>query len=281
MRSRRRLLSSALVVCLLAVAGLGCGASEGGTATTGSRTSADPARLAAEIDRAQAVIDDASGSQASLQRAALSQQLSFRQLADRRPLRRPTLARLTPRARSAAKASLRASDALARIVPTERRFPKWRIVAPPAPNVLLGYFQAAAAASKIPWRYLAAIELVETRMGRIRGLSPAGAKGPMQFMPATWAEYGRGSIESQRDSIMAAARFLVANGGRRSIGRALLHYNPSRSYVVAVEAYAREMRTDGHAFSGYYHWQVLYRTTRGTFLLPVGYPRVRPRRLPG
>src|SRR5690349_19850878 len=107
-----RLLSSALVVCLLAVAGLGCGASEGGTATTGSRTSADPARLAAESDRAQAVIDDASGSQASLQWAALSQQLSFRQLADRRPLRRPTLARLTPRARSAAKASLRASDAL-------------------------------------------------------------------------------------------------------------------------------------------------------------------------
>ena len=102
----------------------------------------------------------------------------------------------------------------------------------------------------------------------------------MQFEPATWAEYGHGSIESQHDSIMAAARFLAANGGRGHIGRALFHYNPSRSYVVAVEAYAREMRRDPRAFYGYYNWQVFYRTRQGTFLLPPGYPRVRPARLP-
>jgi hypothetical protein len=41
------------------------------------------------------------------------------------------------------------------------------------------------------------------------------------------------------------------------------------------------MCSDPHAFYGYYFWQVLYRTTKGTFLLPVGYPGVRPRRLPG
>jgi membrane-bound lytic murein transglycosylase B len=165
-------------------------------------------------------------------------------------------------------------------VPAERRFPHWRIVAPPAPNKLLSFFQAAGAAYKIPWQYLASIELVETRMGRIRGLSPAGAKGPMQFMPATWAEYGRGSINNQRDSIVAAARFLDANGAHRNIGAALFHYNPSRSYVVAVESYAHEMRRDERAFYGYYFWQVLYRTTKGTFVLPVGYPRLRPRRIP-
>lgn len=177
-------------------------------------------------------------------------------------------------------AALRAATALSKIVPAERRFPDWRIVAPPPPSKLLSYFQAAAKASKIPWQYLAAIELVETRMGRIHGLSPAGARGPMQFMPATWAEYGRGSINDQRDSIMAAARFLNANGAQRSIGAALLHYNPSQSYVTAVESYAHEMLRDRHAFYGYYWWQVMYQTTKGTFLLPVGYPRARAQRLP-
>jgi membrane-bound lytic murein transglycosylase B len=269
-----------VVLVLLPLAGVGCGASKGGNTTLSKRHGADPAQLAAEIDRSQAVIDG-SGSEGSLQQAAASQQLAFRQLADNRVLRRATLRRLGAAARSAALTALGAAGALSKIVPAEQRFPDWRIVAPPPANKLMSYFHAAAAAYKIPWQYLAAIELVETRMGRIRGLSPAGAKGPMQFMPATWAEYGRGSINNQRDSIMAAARFLNANGGRHNIGAALLHYNPSHSYVTAVESYAHQMHEDPHAFYGYYWWQVLYRTSKGTFLLPVGYPRIRPKRQPG
>lgn len=259
---------------------LGCSAGQASSRQATSRRSTEPSVLAAAIERAQATIDDASAPARLLRKAARSEQLAFWQLAGDRATRRAVLARLSPAARSAARAALRASDALSRIVPRERRFPHWRIVAPPAPGRLLGYFEAAAAANRIPWRYLAAIELVETRMGRIHGLSPAGAQGPMQFMPATWAEYGRGSIDSQRDSIRAAARFLVANGGRRDIAGALFHYNPSRSYVVAVESYARELRRDRRAFYGYYHWQVFYRTVKGTYVLPVGYPRVRPEPLP-
>lgn len=278
MRSRRAFLFVVPVALLLVAAGPGCGgASKSANTTESTRRSADPVQLAKEIDRSQTVIDGAPRS--GLQRAAIAQQLAFRQLAAHRSLRRPTLVRLTPGARSAAMAALRAATALSKIVPAERRFPDWRIVAPPSPSRLLSYFQAAGEAYHIPWQYLAAIELVETRMGRIRGLSPAGARGPMQFMPATWAEYGRGSINDQRDSIMAAARFLDANGAHRDIGGALLHYNPSQSYVAAVESYAREMRRDRHTFFGFYYWQVLYQTTKGTFLLPVGYPRVRPRRL--
>ena len=212
---------------LLGSVGLGCGASHAGNTGMGTRRLTDPAQLALEIDRSQAVIDSASRAGASLRRAAGSQQLAFRQLADRRPLRRLTLARLEPGSRTAARAALRAAEALSKIVPAERGFPNWRIVAPPAPNKLLSYFHAAAGIYKIPWQYLAAVELVETRMGRIRGLSPAGARGPMQFMPATWAQYGRGSIADQRDSIMAAARFLKANDGGRDIGRALLHRRTS------------------------------------------------------
>jgi membrane-bound lytic murein transglycosylase B len=261
---------------------VGCGAGQSATsAKAATHASPTPTALAAEIDRAQETIDDASASPAGLRQAALGQQLAFRQLADQPRLRRATLARLSPAGRSATSAALRASDALTRIVPAERRFPRWRIIAPPSPDRLLGYFQAAGARHGIPWPYLAAVELVETRMGRIRGLSPAGAEGPMQFEPATWAEYGSGNVNSQRDSIMAAARFLAANGGRRHIGGALFHYNPSPSYVTAVESYAREMQQDRRAFYGYFDWQVLYRTTRGTFLLPVGYPRVRPEGLPG
>ena len=268
-----------VVLVLVGATLLGCGAGQATSAEVTTRRSADPAALAATIDQAQAVIDDVSATGATLRKAAYAQQRAFLELTRRHGERGAVLARLSSAARSAATEALRASDALSRIVPRERRFPHWRIAAPPAPRRLLAYFREAAAAHRIPWWYLAAIELVETRMGRIHGLSPAGAKGPMQFMPATWAEYGHGSIQSQRDSIMAAARFLVANGGRRNIGRALFHYNPSQSYVTAVESYAREMRRDGRAFYGYYNWQVLYRTISGVFLLPVGYPRVRPQRL--
>lgn len=252
MCSQRWLVPTLLVVLSLGLAGPGCGASRGANTALSRPRLADPAQLAVEINRSQAVIDAASGSPASLQRAADSQQLAFRQLADHRSVRSPTLLRLPRDARSAAIAALRAADALSSIVPAEHRFPHWPIVAPPSPSTLLGYFQAATHAYKIPWQYLAAIELVETRMGRIRGFSPAGAKGPMQFMPATWAEYGRGSINNQHDSIMAAARFLNANGARHNIGRALFHYNPSQSYARAVESYAQEMRRDRHAFYGYY-----------------------------
>ena len=260
---------------------LGCAATGRSSNDSTGRHPLDPARLAVRIDGAQKVVDGMSGSGGRLQKAAWSEQLAFRQLADHPRLRRPTLTRLSPPARLAATAALRAAGALAKIVPAERRFPHWRIVTPPPPRRLLKYFQTAASAYKLRWQYLAAVELVETRMGRIRGLSPAGAKGPMQFMPATWAEYGRGSINNQRNAILAAARFLAANGGRRDMAGALLHYNPSQSYVVAVEAYAHEMRRDRRAFYGYYNWQVLYRSTDGSFLLPVGYPRVRPKRLPG
>ena len=260
---------------------VGCGAGRGAKATT-TRPASGPAALATAIEREQAVIDDASASAASLAKAAQAQQLAFRQLAGDARLRRATLTRLTtPAARAAAGAALDAATSLGRLVPRAHRFPHWRIVAPPPAAVLLRYHRAAGARYGIAWQYLAAIELVETRMGRIHGLSSAGARGPMQFEPATWAEYGQGSIDSQHDSILAAARFLVANGGRRDIAGALLHYNPSRWYVRAVEAYAQEMRADPRAFYGYYWWQVLYKTTKGTFLLPVGYPRVRPVRLPG
>jgi len=70
--------------------------------------------------------------------------------------------------------------------------------------------------------------MIESRFGRIVGLSSAGAHGPMQFMPSTFASYGAGGdILSPHDSIMAAGRYLAANGFAQDPDHALFRYNHS------------------------------------------------------
>src|SRR6266498_739859 len=149
------------------------------------------------------------------------------------------------------------------------RLPPWRIVAPrPAAELLAAYHDAEAELG-VPWTYLAAINVVETRTGRIRGSSPAGAQGPMQFLPSTWRRYGAGGdVDSVHDAILAAARLLRANGAPADMAGALYAYNHSPLYVRAVTAYAQQMRADQRAFLGYHQWQVYY----GDTLLPEGYP---------
>ena len=93
--------------------------------------------------------------------------------------------------------------------------PAWRIVAPAPAADLLRYYKRGERTYGIGWEYLAAINLVETGMGRIRGTSVAGAQGPMQFLPTTWARWGRGNVPDPANSIMAAARYLAHDGGAR------------------------------------------------------------------
>jgi membrane-bound lytic murein transglycosylase B len=150
--------------------------------------------------------------------------------------------------------------------------PPWHIVAPAPAEELLAHYREAERMFGVPWTYLAAIHLVETRMGRIRGPSSAGAQGPMQFLPSTWAAYGGGGdINSNRDAILAAGRYLHANGAPAAMDNALFHYNHSPHYVRAITAYATQMAADSRAFFAYYHWQVYYRLTTGDMLLPVGW----------
>ena len=105
----------------------------------------------------------------------------------------------------------------------------------------------------------------------------ARALGPMQFLPSTWDLYGAGGdINDPHDAILAAARLLVANGAPGDMAGALYHYNPSSYYVRAVSAFARTMQRAPFAYRGYWQWRVLYRHKRGTYVLPVGYPRERP-----
>ena len=122
---------------------------------------------------------------------------------------------------------------------------------------------------------LAAINLVETGLGRIDADSVAGAQGPMQFMPATWARWGNGDVHDPHHAIYGAARYLAASGAADGrLSDALFAYNNDNRYVRAVNLYAGLLRRTPLLFRGLYHWQVYYRSAAGDLLLPEGYPGV-------
>jgi hypothetical protein len=181
------------------------------------------------------------------------------------------LSAVSPTARSAIQDNLGAAQQIDSLNGSRSSLPHWLIIAPPAPEVLLGYYREAQQAYGVEWQYLAAINLIETNMGRIRGLSSAGAQGPMQFMPATWASYGHGDVNNPHDAIQAAGRYLKAHGAPQNMSRAIYAYNPSNLYVRAVQLYAQQMFANERAFLGYYSWQVYVQTTGGAVLLPEGF----------
>jgi soluble lytic murein transglycosylase-like protein len=155
--------------------------------------------------------------------------------------------------------------------------PAWRIAAPPPIDELTGDYHAAEAESGVGWNYLAAINFVETRFGSINGVSTAGAEGPMQFLPSTWASYGSGGdVHSPRDAIMAAGRMLAADGFANDHDRAIYAYNHAHEYVQAVDDYAALIGSDPAAYAAFHRWDVYYVTTAGDVLLPIGYAEASP-----
>ena len=121
---------------------------------------------------------------------------------------------------------------------------------PPAP--LLGLYASAAAGTcpGLPWPVLAAVGTAESDNGRsdapgvASGANWAGAEGPMQFEPATFAEYALpvppggarpASPYDAVDAVWAAARLLCANGAARGdLPGAVFAYNHSAAYVAEV-----------------------------------------------
>ncbi len=118
------------------------------------------------------------------------------------------------------------------------------------PASYLELFQAAAATCPgLPWSVLAGIGRVETDFGTDTQTSSAGAVGPMQFLPATFAAYDTPvppggatppSPYDPTDAVYAAARDLCTNGaqGGADIPGAVFAYNHSRAYVAEVLSYA-------------------------------------------
>jgi membrane-bound lytic murein transglycosylase B len=139
-----------------------------------------------------------------------------------------------------------------------------KIGRPRAPSGLLSYYREAQRRFKVPWNVLAAVNFVETKFGKLRSASAAGAQGPMQFMPATWGRYGLGgNVQDAHDAILGAANYLHASGAPRDLRNALHHYNPSGAYVDAVLRYARRIGVDRTMFYALYSWQVFVKTPRG------------------
>jgi Transglycosylase SLT domain len=237
------------------------------------------AATAASLERVERALRSPTTPPAELARLGWEQQHAYRALAAHPGWMRDVLATLPTDLAPLVTTNERAGRDLRSLGEPQPHLPDWRIAAPPPLYVLRAYYAEAEAASGIPWAYFAAVHLVETRLGRIQGTSSAGAQGPMQFIPETWARYGQGDINDHRDAILAAARLLQSNGAPADIARALYRYNSSLRYVDAVQAYAQLMLSDERAFLGYYQWQVYYATTDGTFVLPEGYPEQPARRV--
>jgi len=149
--------------------------------------------------------------------------------------------------------------------------PDWRIVEPLPADELMGHYRAAEAEHGVPWSVLASVNLNETRMGRLRGTSYAGAQGPMQFMPATWASYGKGDVNDDGDAIMAAGHYLAKSGWARDPDKAIWHYNHSDAYVHAIKQFASVLDEEPRMLHALRGWRVYYRTVRGSIWLRTGY----------
>lgn len=240
----------------------------------------DPAGLAAQLTEALAVIADPASTLEQVAAAGRVQQVAVRFLALRPGWDADVAGRLAEPVRAAVVADVGAARELAQLVRRPREtLPAWRIVEPPPPDELRRLYGEAEARFGVPWNVLAAVHLTETRFGRIRGTSTAGARGPMQFLPSTWEAYGLGGdIEDTGDAILGAANYLAANGAARGdLDNALYRYNPTPRYVNAVKAYAERMRADERAFLGYWGWQVYYVTVLGDVWLRVGYEELAER----
>ena len=167
---------------------------------------------------------------------------------------------------------LNAALKLRALTKSQPNLPQWNVVAPVSVVQLRAAYKVAQQETGIEWEYLAAVNFVETKMGRIRGTSTAGAKGPMQFLPSTWKIYGKGgNIENTNDSIAAAARFLKAKGGPGNMSKALFRYNNSNNYVQAVTLYAENLKSDPALLLDYHAWKVIYRWAAGDVYLQEGY----------
>ena len=126
------------------------------------------------------------------------------------------------------------------------------------PASYLQLFQESAAryCPGLSWTVLAAIGQIESADGQNMGPSTAGALGPMQFLPSTWAIWGTDgfgdtgppNIMNPYDAVPSAARLLCADGaasGGQGLRAAIFGYNHAAWYVNEVLTLAGEYAQEG------------------------------------
>jgi membrane-bound lytic murein transglycosylase B len=134
--------------------------------------------------------------------------------------------------------------------------PMHKLSVRPLPARYERYSRAASACPGLDPLILVAIHDVESGRGDQSETSTAGATGPMQFLPGTWAAYGvdadhDGAADPSdlADALTGATHLLCANGivadGMHE--SAIWNYNHSWSYVRAVVARAAELRRAANA----------------------------------
>jgi Transglycosylase SLT domain len=138
-------------------------------------------------------------------------------------------------------------------VVTTTQLPVTSAVTVGTPTNYLSLYQDSAAeyCPGLSWTVLAAIGQIESDHGANDGPSSAGALGPMQFLPSTWAIWGTDgfgqtgppNIMNPLDAVPSAARMLCADGasaGGASLASAIYDYNHADWYVSEVLALASE-----------------------------------------
>jgi soluble lytic murein transglycosylase-like protein len=216
-----------------------------------------PAVLAAQLVRADAALH----AQITVG-VALEQQRIVLRLSDSPALARKVIRLLPSKLARDVTDDVLAHRELARLTPAQP-LSAFRVGPAAAAAKLRAFYAEAQQRSGIPWQVLAAVNYVESDFGRVRQSSVSGAQGPMQFMPSTWAAYGRGNVHDPHQAILGAARFLNAAGGTVDERAALHRYNPSWAYVDAIERYAGRIRRDPQAFLIYYTRRLIVRTPQG------------------
>jgi transglycosylase-like protein with SLT domain len=139
----------------------------------------------------------------------------------------------------------------------QQQLPVTRASSGQRPASYLQLFQDSAAqyCPGLSWTVLAAIGQIESADGTNNGPSTAGALGPMQFLPSTWAVWGIDGfgqagppdILNPYDAVPSAARMLCADGaasGGSGLSAAIFDYNHATWYVNEVLALAAEYAQD-------------------------------------